>query len=89
MTDRSIDPRAARLTGNQCHCPDCDQYFTTVRNFDRHLKGTARPECLPPGSVGLVQDRFGYWQSPPSETPVFHAMKREQQAELFAMGVEP
>ena len=79
------DARAARLTGNQCHCRSCDEYFTTVRNFDRHLRGSGYPECLPPASVGLVQDRFGYWQQPGAEMPVFSAGKREDAAEQLEL----
>ena len=75
------DVRAARLTGNQCHCRDCDEYFTTVRNFDRHLRGSGRPVCLPPTDVGLVQDRFGYWQQPGTDVPVFSAGKRDERAD--------
>ena len=77
-----IDPRAARLTGNQCHCRSCGEYFTTVRNFDKHLKGSGRPKCVWPADVGLVTDKFGYWQSPPSEVPVFSAMKIVQEVLL-------
>jgi hypothetical protein len=76
------DPRAARLTGNQCHCRSCDQYFTTVRGFDRHLRGTGRPKCVWPAEVGLVMNKHGYWQSPAPEVAVVYAMKPEQEALL-------
>ena len=81
------DPRADRLTGNQCHCRDCDEYFTTVRNFDRHLRGSGRPECLDPASVGLVQDDHGYWQQPGTDMAFFSAVKREDATELDMPGM--
>jgi hypothetical protein len=76
------DKRASRLTGNQCHCRSCGEYFTTVGNFDRHLRGSGYPECLSPESVGLVRDAFGYWQSPPPKMPIFTSMKREEAAQM-------
>jgi hypothetical protein len=76
------DHRAARLKGNQCYCPDCDEYFTTVRNFDRHLSGGGRPVCRRPEVVGLVQDRHGFWQQPAMETPGVAAGEHEKRAEL-------
>ncbi len=79
------DPRASRLTGNQCHCRSCDEYFTTVRNFDRHLRGAGYPDCLAPAEVGLVQDSHGYWQQPGADVPVFDAGKREQAAKQIGM----
>src|SRR5262245_44133964 len=74
--------RAARLRGNQCYCPDCDQYFTTVRNFERHLRGTPVPTCLAPASTGLELDGHGYWKMPASEQGRrFGARKRAERAE--------
>lgn len=76
------DERAARLTGNQCFCPDCGEYFTTVRNFDRHLRGK-RPICLDPASVGLERDAHGYWQMPgPAEGLHFTARERAGAADV-------
>lgn len=78
----TVDGRAARLTGNRCHCRDCDQYFTTPGNFDRHLRGAGRPVCLDPASVGLVLNDIGYWQMPaPAEGRRFTARERAERAE--------
>lgn len=58
------DQRAAHLTGNKCYCRACDEYFTTVGNFDRHLIGRGRPTCAKPSDVGMVLNKQGYWQMP-------------------------
>lgn len=75
------DARAARLTGNQCYCRDCDEYLTSVTNFDKHLKGSGRPTCRDPSEVGLVKDSYGYWKQPGPEGYVFGSVKREETTE--------
>ena len=63
----NVDPREAHLSGNKCYCRSCNEFFTTVRNFDRHLIGRGRPTCAAPADVGLVRDKYGYWQQPAGE----------------------
>ena len=41
----------------RCLCRGCDQFFSTVRNFDKHRKGGA---CNSPATVGLVCKK-GVW----------------------------
>lgn len=63
------DPRFKRLTGNQCFCTGCGEYFTTVGNFDRHQ--LINKPCRHPRDVGLIQDAQGYWQMPGTDRPAF------------------
>ena len=62
------DPRWARLTGNQCFCSGCGEYFTTVGNFDKHKRIDG---CLDPETVGLTRDDRGYWKGLPPDQPVY------------------
>lgn len=56
---------APKLTGNRCLCRGCDEYFSTVGNFDRHRRNG---ECRPPGTVGLVQVA-GIWKCAEIRSP--------------------
>ncbi len=43
-------------------CVRCWEVFSTERNFDRHLKGSAAERfCVQPNAVGLVQRANGDW----------------------------
>lgn len=63
------DPRFKRLTGNQCFCTACGEYFTTVGNFDRHQPVTGT--CWNPAERGMVQDAMGYWQMPGPDRAIY------------------
>lgn len=52
------------LGGSRCLCRGCGQVFSTVRNFERHRRGS---ECRPPASVGL-QRVDGVWRRPPARS---------------------
>lgn len=61
------DPKGLLRQGtNRCYCPECGEYFSTVRAFDMHLigRGTANVRCRPPQAAGLVQGPRGIWQRP-------------------------
>jgi hypothetical protein len=85
------DSRLARLSGNRCLCCQCGEYFTTVRNFDRHQRldrQTGDTICLDPAAVGLVLTAYGYWQLPPSAMPFAGAAERTERGESAAMGAD-
>jgi hypothetical protein len=53
---------AKLLVGSsRCLCRGCNQYFSTVGNFDRHRRNG---HCLAPEAVGLVRDTAGVWKRP-------------------------
>lgn len=71
-------PSTPKLTGNRCLCRGCNQYFSTVANFDRHRRNG---ECRPPDTVGLVQVG-GIWKCAEKASP-------EALVRIRGRGVQP
>ena len=47
-----------------CKCATCKEYFTSPGGFDKHRKNF---KCVPPESVGLIQNEAGVWKIPGGE----------------------
>jgi len=67
---------APRLTGGRCQCPQCGEYFTSDRTFDRHRVGQfAKPgerlgtrRCLAVAEMiaaGWAMNARGFWTNVP------------------------
>jgi len=50
-------------TKTQAQCSACKEIFSSTSNFDKHLKGTAEPECRDPENIGMVYGSTG-WKTP-------------------------
>lgn len=62
--DRNLKPESKRSM-----CVRCWEVFSTERNFDKHLKGTAEDRfCVSPDAVGLKQRENGDWVSADSKS---------------------
>lgn len=54
--------------GSAAHCARCHTTFSTVPNFDRHIKGTGPTATHhDPAEVGLVLNKRGTWGAPMSD----------------------
>lgn len=54
------------MTGNQCQCPECGEYFGRVSTFDKHRKGSYedRRYCLTKAQMedkGWSLNSHGFW----------------------------
>ena len=56
-----MDKPAKKLTGNQCLCRGCGEYFSTVQGFERHRAGGV---CRNPADLGQVLSPTGFWKRP-------------------------
>lgn len=70
------------LTGNQCLCGACKQYFRSVTAFEKHRVGTFRPlarRCLDASEMLALgmQLRGSYWISEPYSGPYSGPVRRE------------
>lgn len=55
-----------RLTGNQCQCPACGEFFNRVSTFDKHRKGPfdGKRRCLTTAEMkerGWLLNAGGLW----------------------------
>ena len=62
---------------SRAYCGACDETFSTVSNFDRHLDGYGPVTCRHPVDVGLELKSNGTWGLPApgprdiNDTPVW------------------
>lgn len=59
-----------KLTGNRNHCRSCDQYFNSIRAFEKHRIGEfgLNRRCMTPQemeAVGMILRPDGFWISEP------------------------
>ena len=55
-----------KLTGDQCMCPSCGEYFNSTKAFDKHRTGEiGKKICVSPNDMivkrGMSISKKGFW----------------------------